>query len=149
MQTLLLIRHARATEREDWSGEDRLRPLTKAGRRQAEAIALELGESKIKQIRSSPALRCVETVQPLASRVGMSVDVDDRLNEGHTIPLPPKGQSGLHIFCAHGDNIPALLDDLGIDCHDCKKGSIWLLKMNDQGKITETAYIPVDGKHEN
>jgi 8-oxo-(d)GTP phosphatase len=143
MQTVLLIRHARATEREDWRGEDRLRPLTTAGRRQAVAIANELGESKIEQIRSSPALRCMETVQPLAQRAGVKMNVDDRLSEGSTIALPPKSRAGLHVLCAHGDNIPALLETLGINCHDCKKGSIWLLKRDGRGAIVETAYIEV------
>jgi 8-oxo-dGTP diphosphatase len=147
MQTILLIRHARATSRDDWGGEDRLRPLTSAGRRQAEAIADELGESKFEQIRSSPAIRCVETVQPLAHRSGMTLEVDDRLSEGSAISLPPKNRSGLHVLCAHGDNIPALLETLGIHCHECKKGSIWLLKRDVEGRIVDTAYIDVDDKN--
>jgi hypothetical protein len=75
----------------------------------------------------------------------MQVHVDELLQEGLTIKLPPKTKAGLHVYCAHGDNIPALLNTLGIDCHRCEKGSIWLLKRNGQGKIVDTAYIEVNG----
>src|SRR5436190_23520672 len=75
MQTILLIRHASAKDREKWSQEDQLRPLTPAGHRQAQAIAEELAQVKIKQIRSSPAVRCVQTVEPLASRAKMTMQI--------------------------------------------------------------------------
>ena len=34
---VLLVRHARAGDRSEWEGDDRLRPLDKKGRRQAKA----------------------------------------------------------------------------------------------------------------
>jgi 8-oxo-dGTP diphosphatase len=141
MQTILLIRHAVAKNRESWSDADHLRPLNKAGCRQAEAIAEELGESKIFQIRSSPAVRCVQTVAPLAVRAGLHVKIDQSMSEGSTFDLPKSSANGLHIFCAHGDNIPALLSNLGIDCQRCSKGSIWMLKRDDRGEITDVSYI--------
>ncbi len=36
--TVLLVRHAKAGKREDWAGDDDLRPLSDAGIRQAEAL---------------------------------------------------------------------------------------------------------------
>jgi 8-oxo-(d)GTP phosphatase len=141
MQTILLIRHGTAKTREKWVEPDHLRPLNKAGHRQAEAIADELGELKIAQIRSSPAVRCMQTVEPLAKRAGMKLDVDSQLMEGSSFPLPESSMHGLHVYCAHGDNIPALLEALGIDCNQCKKGSIWMIKRDDQGEITEVSYV--------
>lgn len=141
MQTILLIRHASAKDREKWSQEDQLRPLTPAGHRQAQAIAEELAQVKIKQIRSSPAVRCVQTVEPLASRAKLKMHIDQKLMEGSEFPLPHTSEHGLHIYCAHGDNIPALLADLGIECDQCKKGSIWMIKRDDAGEITEVSYV--------
>jgi hypothetical protein len=141
MQTILLIRHATARDRSKWSKADHLRPLTKAGQKQAQAIADELASVKIAQIRSSPAVRCVQTVEPLADRAGVQIKLDDQLMEGSVFPLPDFGAAGLHIYCAHGDNIPALLADLGIDCDQCKKGSIWMIKRDDTGSITEVSYV--------
>lgn len=143
MQTILLIRHASAKDRSKWSKADELRPLSKAGERQAKAIADELGSVQVAQIRSSPALRCVQTVEPLAERAGLEVQQDDQLREGSNFPLPDRAAPGLHVYCAHGDNIPALLADLGIECapNQCKKGSIWMIKRDDQGEITEVSYV--------
>src|SRR5688500_13857662 len=103
MQTILLIRHASALDRAKWKKADHLRPLNKRGQKQAAAIAEELGSGPIAQIRTSPAIRCVQTVEPLAARANVEVKLDDALMEGSDIKLPKASQSGLHIFCAHGD----------------------------------------------
>jgi phosphohistidine phosphatase SixA len=141
MQTILLIRHATALNRAKWRKADHLRPLTKRGQRQAAAIADELGSVPIAQIRTSPAVRCVQTVEPLAARANVEVKLDEALMEGGDITLPEISQSGLHIFCAHGDNIPALLESLGIECEECSIGSMWMLKRDDQGAITDVVYV--------
>lgn len=141
MQTILLIRHATAMDRSKWDQEDHLRPLTKQGHKQAEAIATELGDAAIAQIRSSPAVRCVQTVEPLAKRAKIELKIDKKLMEGGAIALPAASQHGLHIYCAHGDNIPALLDSLGIEWDECKKGSIYMLKRDDKGAITDVVYV--------
>lgn len=142
MQTILLIRHADAKSRETWKQPDHLRPLNAKGKRQALAIADELATSDIRQIRTSPAIRCVQTVEPLAARAKLKLRVDDALMEGSTFELPDESANGLHIYCAHGDNIPALLDALHIDHENCQKGSIWLIKRDNAGDITEVAYVP-------
>ena len=36
---LYLVRHAKAGDRAAWKGDDRLRPLSKEGRRQADSLA--------------------------------------------------------------------------------------------------------------
>lgn len=141
MQTILLIRHASALDRSKWDKEDHLRPLTKQGQRQAKAIANELGATAIVEIRSSPAVRCVQTVEPLAEKANIEVKIDKKLMEGGAISLPAKSRHGLHIYCAHGDNIPALLDSLGIEWDECKKGSIYMLKRDDEGEITDVVYV--------
>lgn len=141
MQTILLIRHAKAKDRQEWTKADHLRPLTKDGERQAKAIADELGDSAIASIRSSPAVRCVQTVEPLAVRTRVKLSVVDALNEGSTIALPGSDEHGLHVYCAHGDNIPALLKDLGVEVKECQKASIWMLKRDDAGAITDVSYV--------
>ena len=146
MQTIALVRHAIAIDREEWENDDHLRPLTAKGQRQAEAIAKELGASPIAEIRSSPALRCVQTVEPLAVRAGITLTIDQSLMEGSAITLPKRSAKGLHVLCAHGDNIPALLDKLGVAWNQCKKGSIWMVTRNDQGKVTNARYIETSEK---
>ena len=66
-----MIRHARAGERSEWEGDDRLRPLDERGRRQAEALVDALAAFPITRIFSSPYDRCVQTVEPLAAQRGL------------------------------------------------------------------------------
>lgn len=142
MQTILLIRHAKALDPNQWDQPDHLRPLTTAGMKQARAIADELGTTNIRSIRTSPAVRCVQTVQPLAEQAGVELEIDDTLMEGRLIHLPDAHSSGLHILCAHSDNILALLEHLNIDWQECRKGSIWMLKRDDAGDIVDVSYVP-------
>ncbi len=153
MQMLVLIRHAQAEEREQWRGtDDAQRPLTDAGRRQADRIAKvvmnmvdELDrDAAIVSLRSSPALRCIDTVRPLAKRSGVALDVDANLMESRDIKPPSPRDDGVHIICAHGDNIPWLLDDLHIDWkQQCKKGSIWCIARDGRGKVISARYLAV------
>src|SRR3954469_967625 len=63
---LLLVRHAKAGNRKSWDGVDRLRPLTDAGWAQGTALLDLLGESRPVRLLSSPYVRCVQTLEPLA-----------------------------------------------------------------------------------
>ncbi len=68
---LILVRHASAGVRDAWPGDDRLRPLDERGYVQAEELVERLGSLPIVEIYTSPALRCVESVEPLAVARGL------------------------------------------------------------------------------
>lgn len=151
MRTILLIRHAVAEDRDAWTvGPDLERPLTKKGRLQAIAIAAnvvnllhdQLRGQTLREIRTSPAVRCVDTVAPLAEALGVKLIVDKALMEDHAIKLPKDdGKPSVYAFCAHGDNIPALLKQLGVDWQQqCKKGSIWTLQLDRNDRVIGAAY---------
>ena len=78
---ILLIRHASAGDRDDWDGDDRLRPLDERGVRQAEELVGLLSGYGLDRIVSSPALRCVQTVEPLAQARGVDIEVKSELSE--------------------------------------------------------------------
>ncbi|MFJ6678835.1 NUDIX domain-containing protein [Microbacterium sp. NPDC091382] len=63
---LVVLRHAKATPREEWSGEDAARTLTPRGKKQAKAIVGPIRAFGVRRIYSSDAVRCVDTVAPLA-----------------------------------------------------------------------------------
>ena len=107
--TSILLRHASAGEREDWDAHDRLRPLDARGRRQAAELVELLGSLGIRRVVSSPAVRCVETVEPLAAALGLDVEHERRLAEG-------AGRSAFELIheegvvcCTHGDVIEDVL----------------------------------------
>jgi len=78
---VLLIRHASAGDRSEWRGDDRERPLDEKGERQAERLVALLASHEIDRILSSPAVRCVATVEPLARARGLSIEVREELSE--------------------------------------------------------------------
>jgi phosphohistidine phosphatase SixA len=79
---LLVIRHASAGHRGGGPGDDSLRALDELGRRQAAALVDQLAPFEIERIISSPFVRCVQTVEPLAAARGLEVEVGHEVAEG-------------------------------------------------------------------
>jgi broad specificity phosphatase PhoE len=73
-----LVPHAASIPRREWTGEDAARPLSAEGRGQAERLASAV-DLPVSAVCSSPARRCVQTVEPLARSRGLRVLVDDDL----------------------------------------------------------------------
>jgi 8-oxo-(d)GTP phosphatase len=78
---MLLVRHASAGDRRAWEGDDRERPLDDRGHGQAHELVLRLAPFPIDAIYSSPAVRCVETMEPLAAAHGLDVIEREELDE--------------------------------------------------------------------
>jgi phosphohistidine phosphatase SixA len=78
----MLIRHASAGDRETWTADDDARPLDERGQRQAKELVELLKDYPLERILSSPALRCVQTVEPLARARGLVLEIADELAEG-------------------------------------------------------------------
>lgn len=149
--TVWLVRHGVAGDKEKWNGNDRRRPLTKRGKRQAGTIAGRLAGQGIERVITSPYARCVETVAPLAKEVGARVEKDDRLAEGasrkEVLELIDSMAGQNAVLCTHGDIIPLALATLKKKGMKLKsqahlsKGSIWEIEVVG-GKYTKARYIP-------
>ena len=151
--TLFLIRHATAGVRDVRDPNDAERPLDDTGRAQAAAIANLLGGEPIELVQSSAALRCRQTVEPLASRLGLPVDPAPELFEGtatsRSIAFVRSFTGRNAVLCSHGDIIPDILRSLEIggsrlDGRGCAKGSIWRLDNATERIETATYLGPVD-----
>ncbi len=115
--TNVLVRHAAAGDRQAWTGDDRLRPLDARGRRQATELIELLRGLELRRVISSPYVRCVETVEPLAAALGLRLEEDDRLAEGMgRAALELLSEEGV-VCCTHGDVVGDLLG------HGLKKGA--------------------------
>jgi 8-oxo-dGTP diphosphatase len=150
---LYVIRHSAAGNRSAWDRPDDLRPLSHKGRRQADAIADMLESAGIDRLVSSPSVRCVQSLEPLAQRLGQQVETDERLAEGQD------GEGALDLadelrkkvdaaaLCSHGDVIPDMLRILKATTARFKepllwpKASTWVLTW-DGGSWTKARYIP-------
>ena len=75
MKRIYLVRHCKA------SGQERDAKLSEEGMRQAERLADFFSEKEIDFIVSSPFERAISTIQPLSSRLGLTLHTDDRLSE--------------------------------------------------------------------
>jgi phosphohistidine phosphatase SixA len=105
--SVIVLRHASAGDREEWEGDDRLRPLDKRGRKQAERLRDVLLAHDVRRVLSSPYVRCTETVAPL----GLDIEPDNRLAEGASPEdtLELLADLDAAVACTHGDVIEALL----------------------------------------
>ncbi|HET9730158.1 MAG TPA: phosphoglycerate mutase family protein [Acidimicrobiia bacterium] len=149
--TIYLVRHAKAGERGAWDGEDTLRPLTAQGHRQARALLDVLADARFERVLSSPYVRCMETVVPLAAERKLAVEPVDALAEGadldDVLSLVHKHAPGGVVFSTHGDIVPMLLDYVasrGVDIGPTPqwpKASTWVLETDDTGEITEARYL--------
>jgi 8-oxo-dGTP diphosphatase len=145
-----LVRHAKAGNRERWTEDDRLRPLSKKGRRQAEGLVQLFRRLEVTRIVSSPYLRCVQTVRPLALARELTIELSEALAEGaptaDAVTLLDASSSG-GVFCSHGDVIPAAIDHLRgngmlIDGEiGWSKGSVWILERR-LGRYVRARYVP-------
>jgi 8-oxo-dGTP diphosphatase len=74
---LILVRHASAGRKADWSGDDCLRPLDAAGVADARVLAsLMACFAPVARVISSPALRCTDTVRPYAAGFSGTVETE-------------------------------------------------------------------------
>ncbi|MCS7480194.1 NUDIX domain-containing protein [Umezawaea endophytica] len=142
LKTVLLVRHAKAGKRENWPGDDDLRPLSSAGWRQAEAVRSLLPLFAPGRVYAAPRVRCVQTVQGVADDLRTSVRREVRLSEEGYWPDPDAGlvrfleitgDEGVPVVSSQGGVIPDLVTKLadigGLRVGDvpCKKGSVWVL----------------------
>ena len=134
--TLLLLRHADAGDRAAWTGDDLARPLSATGRRQSEELARMLADRGLTRVLSSPAKRCVDTVIPLASLLGLDVEEDVALTEGTPFEQVDQLLRGIGtqdvLLCSHADVIGAALTALWRRGHlahrpNARKLATWLV----------------------
>jgi broad specificity phosphatase PhoE len=137
---LFVVRHVKAGDRSRWEGPDDERPASKNGRAQAVAIADRLEPENVSAVLSSPSLRCIQSVEPLADRLGLKVEVDERLAEDSALKavlavvrdVPDRA-----VLCSHGDVIPELIEALvrrGMEvttARDWRKATLWVLEGTD------------------
>jgi len=148
---IYLVRHAKAGERRMWTGDDLERPLSKSGWKQAHALGKRLSKKGVGQLVSSPYVRCIQTLEPLAIAVGSTVETDDRLLEDAAfegvLDLIAEVENGA-VLCSHGDVIPATVQALvrrGMQLKtepDWRKASVWILRRKDDRVVSATVWPP-------
>jgi 8-oxo-(d)GTP phosphatase len=158
LTTLLLVRHAKAGKRSEWDGVDELRPLSHNGEKQVEPIRVLAKVYGVDQVFSAPLLRCVRTVEPVATDLGIAVVEEELLSEKTyagmaeaTVQLVEEilEHGGVPIVCSQGGVIPDLVSRIaersGLPPRrrvTAKKGSVWVLFF-DGAKMVAADYVEV------
>jgi len=150
--TIYLVRHAKAGERDAWSEDDTLRPLSGRGHLQARGLLDVLADATFERIVSSPYVRCMETVVPLAAARGIPIEPVDSLAEGasleEALAIVRKHTPHGAVLCTHGDVMPMLLDfyaKRGVDIGavpQWPKGCTWVLETDATGEVNTATYLP-------
>lgn len=123
--TSYLVRHAKAGSRERWTAPDRERPLSDAGKQQAVAL-IELIGTGVRSVKSSPYLRCMETVAPLAASLGVQLQEESRLAEGAGPEWAMEALAAAgSVLCTHGDVMAELVHLLSEQRVPLKGGLQW------------------------
>jgi phosphohistidine phosphatase SixA len=151
MPSFFFVRHAKAGSRTHWEQDDRIRPLSKSGVKQAEALVSVLAPYPISAVFSSPYLRCVQTVEPIASARRLAIKETASLAEGAglngAMRFIQDQKLGQSVLCTHGDVVQELVEELirrrvvkasqgGLD-----KGSTWVVDV-ENGSPVRARYIP-------
>lgn len=145
---LHLIRHAHAGQRLH-GGRDRYRPLSQQGRERAAGLVALFDGVAVDSLLSSPATRCLQTLESLSLTLGLAIHEEPILAEGadtrRTLDVLAALEGEQVVACSHGDVIPALLEQLGamgvpLAGRGCELGSVWVVE-RDGGRWTGARYV--------
>ncbi|MDR3656776.1 MAG: NUDIX hydrolase [Mycobacterium sp.] len=146
--TVLIVRHATAGRRSRYKGEDRLRPLDKRGRAQAESLVGQLLAFGASEVYSAPRARCQQTVEPIAQELGVGILDEPALTEEAHVTDPKtararilqiaakSGPGRTPVICTQGKVIPDLIswwcerDHVRPDKSRNRKGSMWVMSLH-------------------
>jgi len=148
---IYLVRHAHAGRKDDWTAPDALRPLSDSGREEATGLVAGLRDLPVARILSSPATRCLQTVEPLARQRILAIEVDDGLGV-HASPARARGllddlASTAAVLCTHGELIGQVLRQLAAEglplpgSPHWPKGSTWIIDRDGRGR-PRASYLP-------
>lgn len=158
---VLLVRHGRAGDSDLWNGDDTLRPLDETGRQQAETLADLLPAYLPTRVLSADRVRCVDSVRPVAERLGVSLEIDSDFSEDSHAEDPDRMANRLRalaavgeavVVCSQGGVIPdtvtllAQHDGVTLTAHAARKGSIWALHFGAGGILVAADYYPRPGR---
>ncbi|WP_460605333.1 NUDIX hydrolase [Jatrophihabitans fulvus] len=153
---VVVVRHAKAGKRSEWHGDDAQRPLDATGVAQADRLVAFVSAFAPDRIVSAAPVRCVQTVTPLARRLGLEVVVDPRFSDDDYVTAPAEAEAGLlalavpgrtAVVASQGTTIPGLVSALHPASAPAatKKGAVWVLGVVD-GTVISADYYPDAGR---
>ena len=145
---LVVVRHAKAMDRKDWSRKDAARPINSRGRRQAELLVPMLGAYGVGSLVSSSSSRCVATLVPYARSRELTIERHDKLSEEEGAD-DPKGVDKVvrkirdaavsagtpTALCVHRPVLPHVLDALELPPNTLVTGEFLVAHLGADGAV--------------
>lgn len=152
---LLILRHAKAMARKDWSGADAHRPITAWGRRQTRALIPFLTAFDIRRVISSSAVRCLQTVSAFSLSRGVPLEGWHELTEERGEEDPDLARRVMAevraetartgtptVVCGHRPILPAMLAGLGVPDRKFATAETLLVLLDADGQARCTRALP-------
>jgi 8-oxo-(d)GTP phosphatase len=154
-KTILIVRHGTAGSKSRYKGDDRMRPLDKRGRAQAESLVGQLLAFGADTLYAADRLRCCQTIEPLAEELGVPIHNEPSLTEeayaddrkaARRRVLEIAAADGTPVICTQGRVIPDLIawwcerDGVRPDKSRNRKGSTWVMS-SWQGRLVAADHI--------
>lgn len=150
---LLLVRHAKAMLRRDWTGPDHERRLTGRGRRQAKELAQLLSAYGIERLVSSSSTRCVDTLRPYADQRGLTIETHDVLTQEKGTAYPDEVTAFTRelfgtftvptALCGHRPVLPAMFSGMGLSPRPMVVAEVVVVHRDDTGaRVAVEAHKP-------
>lgn len=145
---LLVVRHAKAMARANWSGRDQARPLDERGRRQSKLLVPLLDAYGVQRLASSTSVRCMKTLQPHAKSHRLEVEGWTTLSEeqaeqdGKSVATLVKrlarqtAESGVPMaICGHRPVLPVMLEALGVPARALQPGAAMVVHLGPDASV--------------
>lgn len=116
---IIALRHGKAVPPGSWDGPDATRPLLHRGLEQSQNVAPAVAAWSPKKLISSPATRCLATIEPVAALTGLPVKrspgiSQDAYEEGtakvRSIVTKRIRKQESVVLCSHGPVLPEIID---------------------------------------
>jgi len=117
----ILLRHAKATPRNEWPKDEANRPLLPFGEEQAKALVPILSAYGIRKVVSSPWSRCANTVMPYVRKKGLKLIERGQLTEFGNANGPQRTAKTVEkliatgsaaVLCSHRPALPTILETI-------------------------------------
>ncbi len=118
---MIVLRHGKAVPRGSWDGPDWTRPLQHRGIEQSRNIAPAIAAWSPTGLISSTAVRCLETIAPVATLTGLPVTrsagisqdaYEDGTDRVRKIVNNRLGKRQAVLLCSHGPVIPEIIHEV-------------------------------------
>ncbi|WP_316670244.1 NUDIX domain-containing protein [uncultured Propionibacterium sp.] len=156
---LVLTRHAKASPRKAWKGDDWLRPLAPRGERQAARLPGLLAAYGVNRIITSTSTRCAQTVEPYAETAALAPEpvalLSEETAEGRggqvsalmaDLRLAAGSDPGTRaVVCGHRPVLPAMQTGLGVEVAPMHPGQSLVLHVGPGGRVLDAESYPAIG----